>query len=125
MVAKVCSWCGSRLGASAAIAASSTPPRRGVSAAGATPGAVATRTAIESASVRILISVLGEPDVLQLLVREVARLGHVILDLAPVHDVARHPKSRHVVRVLEHDLLELDHELLALGWVERSRLPVE
>src|SRR5262245_55141338 len=38
MVAKVLSWWGSRLGASAAMAASRTPPRRGVSAAPAAPG---------------------------------------------------------------------------------------
>ena len=47
-VAKVCSWCGSRLGASAPMAASSTPPRRGVSCASTgadrTPATVPIRT---------------------------------------------------------------------------------
>src|SRR5262250_2982391 len=38
MLAKVLSWCGSRLGGSAPMTASRTPPLRGVSAAGATPG---------------------------------------------------------------------------------------
>src|SRR5581483_6867578 len=39
MFAKVDSWCGSRLGGSAPITASSTPPRRGVSAASSRPAA--------------------------------------------------------------------------------------
>src|SRR6266478_5155647 len=41
MLAKVLSWWGSRLGGSAPITASRTPPRRGVSAAVAAPGTVA------------------------------------------------------------------------------------
>src|SRR5262245_26853441 len=42
MLAKVLSWWGSRLGGSAPITASRTPPRRGVSAACAMPGRGAT-----------------------------------------------------------------------------------
>src|ERR1700741_4460097 len=50
--------------------------------------------------------VLGQPDVLELLVRVVIRRGHVILHLGPVHDVARPPEAGHVVDVLEHGLLQ-------------------
>src|SRR5919201_2601999 len=68
------------------------------------------------------LSVLRQPDVLKLLVRVVTGRRHIVLQLGPVHDVARPPEARHVVRVLQHDLLELDDHLLPLGWVEGSRL---
>src|SRR5712692_1536609 len=101
MVANVCSWCGSRLGASAAMAASRTPPRRGVSTASTPAGIAAIAEPIRTLSARTVnsvrdgwtvairhlrgawatghssASILREPDVLQLLVGEVARLRDV------------------------------------------------
>src|SRR5438876_3139012 len=76
-------------------------------------------------SVWLVISVLRQPDVLELLVRVVTGRRHVVLQLGPVHDVARPPEPRHVVRVLHHELLELDDHLLALGGVEGPRLSRE
>src|SRR5262245_20220718 len=70
-------------------------------------------------------SVLGQPDVLELLVRVVVGRRHVVLHLGPVHDVARPPEARHVVDVLQHDLLELLHEPAPLAVVERARLARE
>src|SRR5437879_9825317 len=111
MVAKVCSWCGSRLGASAAMAASRTPPRRGVSAAWTAAGTATTREPIRTASVRPVtsvrwrrMSILRQPDVLELLIGEVARRSHPVFHLGPVHDVPRPPETRQVVGVLQHDL---------------------
>src|SRR2546426_1080835 len=118
MVAKVCSWCGSRLGASAAMAASRTPPRRGVSAAWTAAGTARTREPIRTASARTVtsvrwrrMSILREPDVLELLIGEVTRRSYPVLHFGPVHDVARPPEARHVVGVLQHDLLDLDADL--------------
>src|SRR5207253_4222611 len=70
-------------------------------------------------------SVLGQPDVLELLVGVVIGRGHVVLHLGPVDDVPGPPKARHVVRVLENDLLELVYQLFPLGGIERPRLPRE
>src|SRR4029453_8562808 len=130
MVAKVCSWCGSRLGASAAMAASRTPPRRGVSAACTAAGTDEIGEPIRTASPKTAkivewrrMSILRQPDVLKLLVREVARRSHPVLHLGPVHDVARPPEARGGVRGLQPDFLKLDDEPLALGRIERSRLP--
>src|SRR5262249_31516861 len=131
MVAKVCSWCGSSVGASAAMAARSTPPRRGVSAfwASALAATSATQTAtIASAERRRLrypISVLRQPDVLELLVREVTGGRDVVLHLRPVHDVSRPPETREDVGVVEQDLLDLDDQLPALDRVEGPGLPRE
>src|SRR5712692_3063399 len=72
-----------------------------------------------------MISVLAEPDVLKLLVRKMVGRRDGVLHLRPVHDGARPPESRHVVRILEHDLLHLVDEPLALGRVEGSRVPCE
>src|SRR5262245_10363931 len=69
--------------------------------------------------------VLGQPDVLELLVRVVVGRRHVVLHLAPVHDVARPPETGHVVRVFEHGLLELEDDLAPLGRIERPRLARE
>src|SRR5258705_7624032 len=69
-------------------------------------------------AVRSRGSVLGQPHVLQLLVRVVIGRRHVVLHLGPVHDAAGPPEAGDVVRVLEHDLLELVDQLLALGRVE-------
>src|SRR5438093_11735212 len=137
MVAKVVSWWGSKLGASAAMAANNIPPRRGVPVAWPVAGVGTGRTPIRTASVKpvksaerrrmpwssSIASVLGQPHVLKLLVRKVARWGHPVLHLGPVHDVARPPETGDVVRVLQHDLLKLDDELPALPRVERPRLP--
>src|SRR5713101_9600900 len=71
-----------------------------------------------------MISVLAEPDVLKLLVRKMVGRRDGVLHLRPVHDGAR-PESRHVVRILEHDLLHLVDEPLPLGRVEGSRVPCE
>src|SRR5438034_1938773 len=73
----------------------------------------------------VRMSVLGEPDVLQLLVGVVIGRRDVVLHLRPVHHAARPPEARDVVRVFEHDLLELVDELLALGRLERPRLSRE
>src|SRR5207245_6351675 len=70
-------------------------------------------------------SVLGEPNVLQLLIRIVIGRGHVVLHLGPVHDAAGPPEARDVVRILEDDLLDLVHEPPALGGIESPRLPRE
>src|SRR5215467_14556099 len=70
-------------------------------------------------------SVLGEPDVLELLVGVVVGRGHVVLHLGPVHDPARPPQTGQIVGVLEHALLDLDDGLLALGGVEGPGLPGE
>src|SRR5262245_7888763 len=70
-------------------------------------------------------SVLGQPDVLQLLVRLMVPRRHVVPHLRPVHDAARPPEPRDVLRVLEDDLLDLVHEPLALGGIERSCLTRE
>src|SRR6266850_1246473 len=51
MQAKVLSWWGSRLGGSAAITASSTPPRRGVSAAAAGRGVATTKEPVSRARI--------------------------------------------------------------------------
>src|SRR5437660_5546094 len=51
MQAKVLSWWGSRLGGSAAITASSTPPRRGVSAAAAGPRVATTNEPVSRARI--------------------------------------------------------------------------
>src|SRR6266849_4455641 len=72
-----------------------------------------------------MISVLAESDVLKLLVRKMVGRRDGVLHLRPVHDGARPPESRHVVRILEHDLLDLVDEPLALGRVEGSRVPCE
>src|SRR6266851_2751842 len=57
-------------------------------------------------------SIFSEPDVLELLVGVVAGRRHVVLHLGPVHHVARPPKARHVVGLLQHPLLELGDQLL-------------
>src|SRR5262245_20420967 len=121
MVAKVCSWCGSRLGASAAMAASSTPPRRGVSGACAAAGVSTIRIPIRRARASRM-SVLREPDVLELLIGEVARRSHPVFHLGPVHDVAGPPQTGDVVGLLQQDLLHVDDQLAALDRVERPRL---
>src|SRR5215468_7228551 len=120
MVAKVCSWCGSRLGASAAMAASRTPPRRGVSDACAAAGAAEPKTPLRRQSPttatiirRFRMSILRQPHVLELLIGEVARRSHPVLHLGPVHHVPRPPETGDVVGVLQHDFLELDDEPLA------------
>src|SRR4030095_6915396 len=130
MVAKVCSWCGSRLGASAAMAASKTPPRRGVS--WPPTGAGTNRAPSRATTTRPMrnarwarISVLREPDVLELLVREVTRRCDPVLHLGPVHDVARPPETGDVVGVLQHDFLKLDDQLPTLDPIERPRPPRE
>src|SRR5918996_5655817 len=69
MLANVLSWCGSRLGGSAPIAARSTPPRRGVSAARTSGGASTTpeasrarrRTARTARAGRRDRAVMGHP----------------------------------------------------------------
>src|SRR5215831_9441009 len=181
MVAKVFSWCGSRLGGSAPMTARRTPPWRGDSVAGAPPGLATTTTPIRQATTTAAVttarkretaldisylprratwmatrrptrrcgwadatkgrytcqpvlpvksafasrSVLGEPDVLELLVRVVVGRGHVVLHLGPVHHVARPPEPGHVVRVLQDELLQLGDQLLALAGIERARLAGE
>src|SRR5262249_55387787 len=70
-------------------------------------------------------SVLGQPDVLELLVGVVIRRGHVVLHFGPVHDVPRPPEGGDVVGVLEHSLLELQDRALPLGGIQRSRLARE
>src|SRR5215471_46754 len=70
-------------------------------------------------------SVLGQPDVMQLRVRVVVGRRHVVFHLRPVHDAARPPEPRDVIRVLEDDLLDLVQEPLALGRIERPRLTFE
>src|SRR2546425_10879095 len=109
MVAKVCSWCGSRLGASAPMAASRTPPRRGVSAA-RTAGIVTASDAIRTTSAEMVKSarcrcIVNPPtaDVLELLVRVVARRRDVVLHLRQMHHVPHPPEPGHVVRILQHD----------------------
>src|SRR5262245_6029069 len=114
MVANVLSWCGSRLGASAAMAASRTPPRRGVSdvcpAAGAAETSEPVRTQSPTTATIVRwrrMSILREPHVLELLVGEVTGRRHPVLHLGPVHDIPRPPEPGDVVRVFQHDLLEL------------------
>src|SRR5215510_10300812 len=131
MVANVLSWCGSRLGASAAMAASKTPPRRGVSDACAAADAAETREPISTQNpTRAMIvrwrcmSILRQPHVLELLIGEVTRRSHPVFHLGPVHDVPRPPEPRDLVRVVQRDFLQLDDEPLALGRVERPRLTV-
>src|SRR5262245_10662867 len=68
-------------------------------------------------------SVLGQPDVLELLVRVVIGRGHVVLHLGPVHDPACPPETRQVVRIVQHALLKLDDGLLPLDGIDGSRLP--
>src|SRR5262249_9285860 len=102
MVANVCSWWGSRLGASAAIAASSTPPRRGVCAAGPAPGITAIRTPIEITAVRTapclrrLLIVCSPPCARGVVVRprrpSALALGRFLRLAAPA--VARHDRLR-------------------------------
>src|SRR5207249_10098629 len=111
------------------MAASRTPPRRGVSAWTVT-GATTTREASrpQSPTTAMIVrwrrmSILRQPDVLELLIGEVARRSHPVFHLGPVHDVPRPPETRQVVGVLQHDLLELDDELPALHRVERPSLP--
>src|SRR5262245_17528117 len=130
MVAKVCSWCGSRLGASAAMAASRTPPRRGVSWPAARSGTRSEPSSAKSAKPLTSagwrrMSILREPHVLELLVREVTGRGDPVLHLGPVHDVARPPQTGDVIGVLQHDLLQLDDQLAALDRIERARLARE
>src|SRR6266852_1461910 len=72
-----------------------------------------------------MISVLAEPDALRLLVRKMVGRRDVVLHLRRVRDGARSPEFRNIVRILEHDLLDLVDEPLALGRVEGSRLPCE
>src|SRR5215467_14115276 len=108
------------------MAASKTPPRCGVSWPTTHVGASKKPTSarpLKSAWER-LISVLREPHVLELLVREVTGRGDPVLHLGPVHDVARPPESRDLVRILQRNFLKLEDEALALGRVERPRLPV-
>src|SRR5262249_22716215 len=69
--------------------------------------------------------VFAEPHVLELLVRVVVRRRHVVLHLRPVHHGPRPPDARDVVDMAEHELLDLEDELLALHRVERPRLAVE
>src|SRR5262245_2088978 len=69
--------------------------------------------------------VFREPDVLELLVRVVVGRRHVVLQLGPVHEVARPPETAREVRVVEDELLDLVDEPLALGRVERARLARE
>src|SRR5262245_22662102 len=71
------------------------------------------------------VSVLGEPDILELLVRVVIGRRDVVLHLRPVHDASRPPDAWDVVRVAEHDPLDLVDRFLALGSIERSRLTRE
>src|SRR5438552_549180 len=112
------------------MAARRTPPRRGVSAAWTVAAIATPREPIRRATKSVRrpcmprsSSVLREPDVLELLIGEMAGRRDPVLDLRPVHDVARPPETGHVVGVLQHDLLELDDELSALGGIERARLP--
>src|SRR5215813_5431768 len=70
----------------------------------------------------LTISILREPDVLELLVRVLPRRRDVVLHFRQMHHVPHPPEPGHVVRILQHDLLELSDELLALGGIERSRL---
>src|SRR5206468_7428526 len=67
-------------------------------------------------------SVLGQPDVLELLVGVVIGRRDIVLHLRPVHHAARPPEAGNVVRVFEHDLLDLVDEPLPLGRVEGPRL---
>src|SRR5216684_3031207 len=73
----------------------------------------------------VLISLLGQPHVLKLLIGVVIGGRHVVLHLGPVHHAPRPPEARDVIRVLENDLLELVDEPLALGRVEGPRLARE
>src|SRR5437867_10470168 len=59
MQAKVLSWWGSRLGGSAAITASSTPPRRGVSAAAMGSGVVTTNEPVSRARIMAELKAIG------------------------------------------------------------------
>jgi hypothetical protein len=54
-----------------------------------------------------MISLLAEPDVLRRLVRKMVGQRDVVLHLRPVNDGARPPESQDIVRILEHDLLDL------------------
>src|SRR5262249_42712417 len=103
------------------MAASSTPPRRGVSVVCATAGVWTSRTPIKRVSASRM-AVLREPDVLELLIGEVARWSHPVFHLGPVHDVARPPQAGNVVGLLQQDLLHVDDQLAALARVERPRL---
>src|SRR6266852_5382512 len=68
------------------------------------------------------LSVLRQPDVLELLVGVVIGRRHVVLHLGPVHHGPPPPEARDVVRVFEDDLLDLVDEPLALGRVQDPRL---
>src|SRR5262249_60199684 len=68
------------------------------------------------------MSVLREPDVLELLIGEVARRSHPVFHLGPVHDIARPPQTGDVVGLLQQDLLHVDDQLAALHPGERPRL---
>src|SRR5690242_9937358 len=87
-------------------------------------GTISSRRLVRYVRIRPL-SVLGEPDVLQLLVGVVVGRGHVVLHLAPVHEVPRPPEPGGEVGVAEHALLHLVDELLALHRVEGARLARE
>src|SRR5262249_58299186 len=59
-------------------------------------------------------SVLGQPHVLELLVGVVIRGRDVVLHLGPVDHVARPPEAGEVVGVVQHELLDIGHQPLAL-----------
>src|SRR5712691_7527100 len=66
----------------------------------------------------VLNSIRGQPDVLELLIGVVIGRRHVVLHLGPVHHAPPPPEAGDVVRVIEHDLLDLVDEPFALGRVE-------
>src|SRR5262245_5854591 len=106
------------------MAAKRTPPRRGVSVVWAAADAAGATTSMAGAGPltssdcrrrawlpagrptnaatgsRSDASILGQPDVLELLVRLGTGRRDVVLHLGPVHDVARPPETRDVVHVL-------------------------
>src|SRR5712691_12365790 len=70
----------------------------------------------------VLNSIRGQPDVLELLIGVVIGRRHVVLHLGPVHHAPPPPEARYVVRIVEHDLLDLVDEPLALRRIENPRL---
>src|SRR5262245_23663134 len=67
-------------------------------------------------------SVRRQPDVLELLIGVVVGRRHIVLYFRPVHHVPPPPEARDVIGVVEDDLLDLVDQLLAVQWIQRSRL---
>src|SRR5215207_7242190 len=84
MFAKVLSWCGSRLGGSAPMTASKTPPRRGVSAAWS-PVGIATTEVARNAT-RVAVNSLEQARI-RVIIDTSRRRG------APGHDGRRAPRG--------------------------------